>query len=279
MDIQPDDLRFRLSLRLFVWGVLRRWYYWAFAIALDPLELHNRFLKDLLPFEFQKKLEMPSGVGRIVLVVLLLWASVCAYHELRRSACHALRQTADAVKTVFDRLRWLANNMALDDDIAYRAHAEGATAFVTAALGTEAGEYCVTSRGSTDKTTRLNKLADQLSEETTFQLDFRVEEWDTIPKRIHDRWFEYLLKEGRRIRAARSNKPGDPSFGPVEKRNETKPWCASAHVFVSKYHPSSLPKIEDAIGDVGKSFDTIEASLDRTMTLLQQLNHPTASTN
>lgn len=89
------DPSFWQSTSFFLKGVLRRWYFWAFAILLDPFEIHNRFLKHSLPFEWQRDIELPSQLGLLLLIVLLLWAGACTYHELR---VQAKRRTDDLSK-------------------------------------------------------------------------------------------------------------------------------------------------------------------------------------
>ena len=73
------------SIVLFLWGVLKRFYFWLPAILLDPFDLYNKYIKLRLPPEWQGDIEMPSEAFPYVLAGGLIWASVMTYHELRTS--------------------------------------------------------------------------------------------------------------------------------------------------------------------------------------------------
>lgn len=73
------------SLGLFIRGILRRAYYWGFALLLDPFDIYNRFIKLYLPEKWQADMNLPNewwGFG--ALIVLLFWSAVLTYHELRQ---------------------------------------------------------------------------------------------------------------------------------------------------------------------------------------------------
>lgn len=101
MDISIQDPSLWDSAKHFAYGLLRRWYFWAFALLLDPLEIWNKFVSPRLPSgapEWLEKLEMPSGIGLIALVVLLFWAAACTYHEERKGRAKDIREL-DRVKS------------------------------------------------------------------------------------------------------------------------------------------------------------------------------------
>lgn len=74
------------SAGLFAWGILRRFYLWAFAFLLDPFDLYDRMIKPFLPSAYQVDLEMPSKLFPWFLGGGITWAGVMTYHELRRQA-------------------------------------------------------------------------------------------------------------------------------------------------------------------------------------------------
>lgn len=70
----------------FLRGVLRRWYFWAFAILGDPFEVYAKWIRPLLPGWDWLPMEwvVPPMIGFVALILLLGWAALCTYHELRR---------------------------------------------------------------------------------------------------------------------------------------------------------------------------------------------------
>lgn len=73
------------SFWAFVGAVLRRVYFWGFALFLDPIDLLGRFPKGSLPARAGEYLsgamstEMQWGIA----VGLILWCAFLAYHEQR----------------------------------------------------------------------------------------------------------------------------------------------------------------------------------------------------
>lgn len=88
------------SASVFLFGVVRRWYMWAGAILLNPFDFYNRLIMPHLPIAWQKEYEMPSAVGILVLIGLLMWAGVCTYHELNQ---RKHRETSDRDATIASR--------------------------------------------------------------------------------------------------------------------------------------------------------------------------------
>ena len=72
------------SLGLFIGGILRRAYYWGFALLLDPFDIYNRFIKPSLPEKWQADMNLPNEWGFGALIGLLIWSAVLTYHELRQ---------------------------------------------------------------------------------------------------------------------------------------------------------------------------------------------------
>lgn len=64
------------SAAVFTRGVFRRWYYWLFAFALDPLDFGERL--------GWRSLEIPPVIGWIVIAALFAWAGVLTFHEERK---------------------------------------------------------------------------------------------------------------------------------------------------------------------------------------------------
>jgi hypothetical protein len=94
---------FSKSIWLYVAGICRRFYYWVFAFALDPLDLYDRFLKSALPEKLRFELNMPSEYFPHFLIAGIGWASMMTYHELRlKTEVKDTRQAVDAIQTTHD---------------------------------------------------------------------------------------------------------------------------------------------------------------------------------
>lgn len=70
------------SALAFFWGVLRRFYYWAPAILLDPFEFYERYLRP----HVGRDIDMPSEWFPVALGGGMTWAALLTYHELRSKA-------------------------------------------------------------------------------------------------------------------------------------------------------------------------------------------------
>ena len=68
------------SLGAFVAGLLRRFYYWGFALFLDPGDVYSR----LAPPNWWRPPAVPDPWPWVILAALLFWCAVLTYHELRR---------------------------------------------------------------------------------------------------------------------------------------------------------------------------------------------------
>jgi hypothetical protein len=67
------------SAPAFFWGVLRRFYYWAPAIFLDPFDFYERYLRP----HVHRDIDMPSEWFPVALGGGMIWAAFLTYHELR----------------------------------------------------------------------------------------------------------------------------------------------------------------------------------------------------
>ena len=81
----------RESIHLFLVGLLKRAYYWVPPIFLDPFDVYNRYLKHVF---HTGDIEMPSKWGLIAFVIMIFWAAIMTYHELRKTT-----------KSTYDELR------------------------------------------------------------------------------------------------------------------------------------------------------------------------------
>jgi hypothetical protein len=70
------------SALTFIWGVLRRFYWWAPAIFLDPFDFYERYLRPRL----DQDIDMPSEWFPVALGCGIAWAAVLTYHDLRSKA-------------------------------------------------------------------------------------------------------------------------------------------------------------------------------------------------
>ena len=72
----------RLSLRDFAGGVLRRWFLWVPTLLLDPFDFYERYLRAMLPPQYQVDLTLPVWAFPLVLCGGLVLASFATFHEL-----------------------------------------------------------------------------------------------------------------------------------------------------------------------------------------------------
>jgi hypothetical protein len=63
----------------FLWGVLRRFYWWLPAIILDPLDYNERYIEPALG----RNVDLPAFVFPLVFGLGITWAAILAYHEQR----------------------------------------------------------------------------------------------------------------------------------------------------------------------------------------------------
>jgi len=63
----------------FFWGVLRRFYWWAPAIFLDPFDFYERYLRP----HVHRHIDMPSEWFPVAVGGGMAWAALLTYHELR----------------------------------------------------------------------------------------------------------------------------------------------------------------------------------------------------
>lgn len=66
------------SFGIYVQGILKRSYFWAFALFLDPFDLYGRFKPPNWP-----EVQVPNWLGWAVLAALVFWTGLLTYHELR----------------------------------------------------------------------------------------------------------------------------------------------------------------------------------------------------
>jgi hypothetical protein len=67
------------SLSEFVWGILRRFYYWSLAFLVDPFDFYGTFLK---PY-FNQDIVLPSDWFPYLFGFGIVCAAIHTYHELR----------------------------------------------------------------------------------------------------------------------------------------------------------------------------------------------------
>ena len=73
---------FLQSLGSFLWGIIKRSYYWLPAFLLDPFDIYNKFLRPFLFAESKGEANIPVGWFPYVLSGLILWAAFLTYHEV-----------------------------------------------------------------------------------------------------------------------------------------------------------------------------------------------------
>jgi|SRR3972149_11281640 len=72
------------STKLFLGGILKRFYYWIPPIFLDLFDLYNRYIKKLLPANYQQDINMPYSLGLLIFILMILWAGLMTFHELHK---------------------------------------------------------------------------------------------------------------------------------------------------------------------------------------------------
>ena len=73
------------SLWLLLKGIARRWFFWAPAVLLDPLDLYDIYIKPRLPEAYQYDfLSVMSEYFFHLLSGMILCAAFCSYHELKK---------------------------------------------------------------------------------------------------------------------------------------------------------------------------------------------------
>jgi len=78
------------SAWLFFWGILKRIYLWAPALLLNPaVDIFNNFINPQLPEKLRMPMNIPSSWGFGLLLVLIAWAAILTYHELRKTSLKA----------------------------------------------------------------------------------------------------------------------------------------------------------------------------------------------
>src|SRR5208283_4419986 len=78
------------STKLFFKGLLKRAYFWIPPIFLDPFDLYRVYIRPLLPREYQRDIIIPSEWALIAFMLMILFASIMTYHELRKSRLNEL---------------------------------------------------------------------------------------------------------------------------------------------------------------------------------------------
>jgi len=73
------------SAMTFFWGVLRRFYWWAPAILLDPFDFYEHYLRP----HVGRDIDMPSEWFPVVLAGGMIWAAFLTYHELRSKTANS----------------------------------------------------------------------------------------------------------------------------------------------------------------------------------------------
>lgn len=61
--------------------MLRRAYFWAPPLLLDPFDLYDRIIKPALPEIVRVDISFPSGWGLIAFIGLLIWTALWTYYE------------------------------------------------------------------------------------------------------------------------------------------------------------------------------------------------------
>ena len=81
------------SILLFGTGILRRFYYWVPALLLDPFDLYERYVRNWLPSGAPDRIVIPMWAGLLVLILLIGWAALMTFHELRLKFIREIRNT------------------------------------------------------------------------------------------------------------------------------------------------------------------------------------------
>ncbi|GEM_PF-2061958 len=86
------------SSRYFLWGILKRFYYWLPFVVLDIPDLWQRYLE---PFAARLgwELKMPDTLTSILVMVSLAWAGILTYDELRMQKVSLEKQLDQRGKT------------------------------------------------------------------------------------------------------------------------------------------------------------------------------------
>ena len=79
---------FLFSLRKFSTGILKKWWLWIWTIALDPLDLFNKYIRTWewvqdIPGAPRDKVDMPSEWFAPLTIAFLFLAGGWTYHQLR----------------------------------------------------------------------------------------------------------------------------------------------------------------------------------------------------
>ena len=86
-----------ISIRLFVWGIIKRYYYWLPFVLLDIFDLWERYIQPCLSYLFGKDIGMPPTW--IFIVIPVVWAGILTYHELRKAKVDAEHKIKDILDT------------------------------------------------------------------------------------------------------------------------------------------------------------------------------------
>ena len=71
------------SVRLFLWGITKRCYYWAPFLFLDLFDIYEIYIKPRLPADWGGGIVLPAWWGFVLFSLMLFWAAILTYHELR----------------------------------------------------------------------------------------------------------------------------------------------------------------------------------------------------
>ncbi len=71
------------SILLFGVGILKRFYYWVPALLLDPFDLYERYIYNWLPSDAPERIIIPVWASLLALILLVGWAALRTFHELR----------------------------------------------------------------------------------------------------------------------------------------------------------------------------------------------------
>ncbi len=98
------------SLRLFLAGILHRFWLWVPTFIFDPFELYDRIVKARLPEPWQTDIPFPSDFAFYALIGLLLCAAVLTFHEQRNATGNLALNPDASAREAFRRLilhaRW-----------------------------------------------------------------------------------------------------------------------------------------------------------------------------
>lgn len=72
-----------ISFKLFLIGFIKRFYFWIPTIFLEPIDLYNQYIKQLLPNGYQYDIKIPAKLGLILFILMIVGAVTSTYHELR----------------------------------------------------------------------------------------------------------------------------------------------------------------------------------------------------